>query len=189
MTKSKKRVYDKHRYLRIKSPPKVYGSILESITNEEFYYIAGLIDGEGCFGIIFNKSNKKYIPTFNFSMTHRKTIEWIASKLGLKIYNVRRKCFQPHWKTQFYIKAQGKFVVCLCDRLVPLLITKKNQANLILLFGKTYIKQKGPNGKVPNHIMKRRMKLKIEMHSLNGNPNWTDSSLKFFDPTTGLPRT
>lgn len=171
MNKKQKSIYDKARYAELVQRKPCAVEAWDSLTVSEAGYIAGLFDGEGSFGIAKVKASSGFIPTFSISMTHKPTMKWLSGKLGSPLKRVKRNGSLPHWKTQFCLRLHGKRLVRLSIKLLPFLITKKEQARLVIVFAATYIKQGGAGHRIPIRTMRKRKSLKERMHALNGNPH------------------
>jgi len=103
-------------------------------------YIAGLIDGEGYFGILPNYSKnlkgKSFSPVLKIGMTES-SAKYIMEELQLRYggrveYRSRvKQGYRPVW---YYIAKSNRRVKLIIDDILPDLIVKKPQAELILKF-------------------------------------------------------
>ena len=111
---------------------------LLKMTTSELAYLAGLLDGEGCFRISHVGPKRiTYYPTVEIAMTDLGTIEWVQSKwksgtVKLNNHTAIRK--ETAWKKQYIVRIHGKRAHLLCTLLLPFLITKHQQATLITEF-------------------------------------------------------
>jgi len=143
---------------------------MKSLTDTQLSYLAGLLDGEGCLMIANTRGASRYIPELNITMTHERTIRTVADWLEVPVKLVKRSNPKPHWKQQYALRMSGKRVAALCKLLLPYLITKHGQAELVIAFAKTYIKQGGPSVRVPAAVFAKRKRLQGRVHRLN-RPN------------------
>lgn len=110
---------------------------LLKMTSEELAYMAGLIDGEGCLRIAHIGPRKKtYYPMVCIAMTHRETIEWVAQKwkAGSIKRNNHTATNNGAWRVQWVVRIHGMRAQLLCRLLLPYLITKRENAQLIIEF-------------------------------------------------------
>lgn len=86
-------------------------------------YLAGMLDGDGCFLVERRKYKKTsyYYPSIKLGLKSRKTIETIAERYDIeKVYSSKNGMFM----LVFY----GEKAKEILERVMPYLITKKNQA-------------------------------------------------------------
>lgn len=69
------------------------------MTKCELYYLAGIIDGEGCVTINYNRKRNTYSLRFTVSSTDRILVDWLKEKLGGNYY-LRKK--QEKWHREKY---------------------------------------------------------------------------------------
>jgi hypothetical protein len=140
-----KRAYDSARYRRLRAasdaakPPDPI-TLLDVPT---LAYLAGLTDADGSIYVTHTNRLRTYYPTICWAMTHRPTIDWAASILGdLPVYlhnhtNLRRGTtswgasnFREQWRTGL----TGARARLLCDRMLPYMRTKAEQATAVASF-------------------------------------------------------
>lgn len=173
MDKKAKREYDRRRYQRLKAeresakPP----SIIDEMTEVQAAYVAGLLDGEGSFGIAYLRKMNRYIPQISCSMTDKDPIVYLAQLGGVSYFPVKRKRPLPNSKPQWQVKISGKRAIALCRRIRPYLLVKGPHADLFFEFEKTYIVQAGAGHCVPQEILDLRADIKKRIHRLNGGKN------------------
>ena len=98
-------------------------------------YLAGIIDGEGCIRLQTIKNNPRwntqYHAAISIGMTDKKVIQMFAdrygSKIGVECVPNRKAVYR--WK-----KAGNKIVPPILTELLPYLIVKKPQAELVLKY-------------------------------------------------------
>ncbi|MBA7496092.1 hypothetical protein ES702_06690 [subsurface metagenome] len=97
-------------------------------------YIAGFVDGEGCFTIC-TRGEDKYSPLFELGNTNLHILQEIQKyfSFNLKIQTLKRK--NPKWKT-FYILRSNTIdaVKSIAHLLEPHLRIKKEQAQIIMQY-------------------------------------------------------
>lgn len=93
-------------------------------------YIAGLLDGEGCFGIA--RSKKYFYPTVYLGMTVKALpiMKEIQEEFGgtLRMYRAHTEKWAEAWMLRIHGKATRKLI----EAMLPHLELKKNQATLLL---------------------------------------------------------
>jgi len=61
----------------------------------ELSYFAGLMDGEGCFNINFNKKRNTYQARLTMSNTDTNLVEWCRDRVGGKNIPPQKICCSP----------------------------------------------------------------------------------------------
>lgn len=119
-------------------------------------YIAGFLDGEGCISLSSNGTNRSVRVTF--VQCDIRPLEKIQSLLGgagqLTVFNSRRAS-KKKWKTHRY-KVSGPGAVYLLEELLPYLIVKKEQAEIVIKYQKT-LNQK--THRLPQRLLQYRQSL------------------------------
>lgn len=112
------------------------GDIFKDVPEQNIWYLAGFIDGEGCIRISKSKHKKvNYTPIHLkvvIANTNKEIIEWIDKNTNYygKIYTVNRK--NPNHKTAYYWALSGnRKVVDFLNTMKEFLIVKKKQAELL----------------------------------------------------------
>lgn len=93
-------------------------------TEDDFAYIAGYFDGEGCF-YIYN--DRAYIVCEN---THEPTVRWLREKLGGTV--VQKTKARPRRRAVYRWIACTNRAVAICQYLTPYLKEKMRQAAMII---------------------------------------------------------
>lgn len=138
---------------------------ITTLTDTELAYLAGLIDGEGSFGVAAVRTACRYVPVMSLSMTCERTMQWFGEKVGVGLNQVSRK--KPSWRDQFKLRLCGQRLILFCSLALPFFVTKKEQAEEILRFGETYIPQKGGCRPHPEWVFAKRAAIKNRIHRLN----------------------
>ena len=107
-------------------------------------YVAGFVDGEGCFSIGLNSSVSLRIVN-----TSKCTLDYVLRILGTGVIQDR---VQKVNKRQYVYCAYGENCMHIVDMLLPYLIEKKEQALLLIEFRKQdrTIRKKGSKGAFTN---------------------------------------
>lgn len=144
-------------------------------------YLAGIVDGEGCLCIYRvnpAKYNRYQNPCFRSSLTisntRKELFNWIEEHFGNLNHSKkhRRSIFKKHSQHERWIyewTVQGNRLVDLCNQLLPYLVLKKRQAELMIEFRKTFDLQKGFGAHTPlsPDIIALREDIRIEIKRLN----------------------
>ena len=149
------------------------------LTELERAYIAGLLDGEGCFFLHKYISSRKRPNQFQFSvgvklnMTHKETVEWFAGKVETKLLTCKRDYRSENAKLQWRAQLGPRKAIELCKLILPFLITKKEQAKLLIEYEKTLVNNHfvGRVGKffvTPPEIYQKKLDLAQQLEKLNG---------------------
>lgn len=107
-------------------------SSIPTWTDTETAYIAGIVDGEGTFGIYqpWGRPESQSFIQFAVSNTHRGLMVWLAEKFGIRAMRVDTR---PVRKTgtcyQLAVKSVRAYLIA--KRLCPWLIVKREQARTI----------------------------------------------------------
>ncbi len=168
---AKRRPYWNKRYAnkRNPKPPKPLTEI-KSLSPTELAYSAGIVDGEGCFQILFSGRSKSLNPSLCVIMTHKETIEWLAAKWGVNISPTRRKTVLDNHKPTWVVRIGGRRALLLSEKMRPYLVTKKSHSDIFLEYaalgwhiGGQTVLNKHEHAALTN----KRMALKIRLHELN----------------------
>lgn len=159
-------------------------------------YLAGIVDGEGSLCIYrvnpakYNRyKNPSYRSVLNISNTKKELFDWIEDNFGNlnKSKKHRRSIFKKNSTHERWIYewvVQGHRLVDICTQLLPYLVLKKRQAELIIEFRKTFDLQKGFGAHTPLDpaIMALREDIRIECSHLNAK-GFLKAELEHFKPT------
>jgi hypothetical protein len=141
-------------------------------------YLAGLIDGEGSFVIQktsvdkIAKSSKclspKYLAYFCIGMVDKEPLDLIQETIGAgKVYEERVPERRSIWRIRF---AGRLSLMPFVENLLPYLIVKKKQAELMLDFCKNWespVNENGRRAKVSEKELQRREEAYLTMRKLN----------------------
>jgi len=106
-----------------------------SITQAEWAYLAGFMDGEGSFSIVRSKrigavSGFRYSCYCEVGNTNEKVVKWIISKFNGKLRQERQR--KSYHKVLFVIYFSPNNLRRIIPNLYPFLIIKRRQAEICL---------------------------------------------------------
>ena len=133
----------------------------------EISYLAGIIDGEGS---IYIQSRKRsdaidYFPRFQIANTDKKLMDWIHSKFGGNLFQKNRTRHNPKWRLQYEWFTTRKLMDQLLELIIPYLICKKEHAQVMLEFRKTFLEKK--SHKVSSEVLSFRNECLHKLKILN----------------------
>lgn len=148
-------------------------------TIAESAYMAGLMDGEGTF-FIGNYGNKDknrgqgfFQTVLKVTTTDKCIAEWLFNTFGgwhneYTPAQRAKNCKGP----VFSWTCTGDRLTHLCEIMLPYLVAKKNQAEILLQMRQTYGEHEYVKGKkgvqtIPEHIHQRRLDLMKALQSLH----------------------
>lgn len=168
-----KQEYDRHRYIQQKAqrdsakPP----DVITTLSGVELAYIAGLVDADGSIYVaaVGPKRDKTVYPMVVVAMTHKPVIEWLCDRVSqttVKLHNQTNLRRYPYMKAQYRFQIFGKRAKLLCERLLPFLRVKNEQARLVTTFPTDA--RIAPGVKIEkSEINKVRFELRDQINSLN----------------------
>ena len=143
-------------------------------------YIAGFVDGEGCFSIdkSVRKDRKYKTAIYGFSIrisqTQLEVLEWIQTHIGGNIYERKSRDRQyPKCKTSWHLQLYGKTAERAVPLLAPYLRVKQPHVKVALEFfekrGNIFgiRNAKGHQVRLPPEMRAERERLYREMRKLN----------------------
>ncbi len=131
---------------------------------EELAYFAGLMDGEGCFNINYNKKRNTYQARLTMTNTNLDMLIWCQERIGGKIY--KRKKYADHHKDKYEWMSWGdkEFLLNLLKKILPFLVGKREQCKVLIKFEKTV----GVTGRAITKVNReKRPRLYKEIKKLN----------------------
>ncbi len=137
-------------------------------------WAAGIVDGEGYIGMAKNNPGTNRRKTLSFQvrisvrMTHKPTIEKLHNLFGGTFKSTSNTNPTKHKPTYEWYVGDVKTVEVL-SYLLPYLVTKQEQAKLILDFRKSCFnwKQDGVIKICPNNLCELRLSYFDKLHALN----------------------
>ena len=106
-------------------------------TREELAYFAGIIDGEGCICLRTSKSARKHIfaTMIQISNTDLRLLQWVQRRFGGMIHPHARH--RGNRKPSFQWAALSDDIASILEAILPYMIVKREQAELMLAYRKT----------------------------------------------------
>lgn len=149
---------------------KIENNFPQKHTQEQLAYLAGIIDGEGCFYTGRIKQGRygsgyQYHTVIKIDNTSEELIEWLKATFGGGREYVWHKLKNPNWKPIYVWYASGKMLEYICKSIYPYLIIKKKQCELMLQFRAT-VKNRGSKVVEPE-VLELRQSIIDQMHALN----------------------
>lgn len=97
---------------------------------EDYIYLAGLFDGEGCVGCYHVTDRKRPRLYVSIGMTDEATIDWCINLFGFGGKTIRKA--QGKWKTLYRWQVVDKKAEKVLEHILPWLKTKKDTAEQAL---------------------------------------------------------
>lgn len=106
-----------------------------TLTIAELAYAAGIIDGEGCItikrtGVVGAKRRPRHIANVSVVNSCLLMVEWLHRTFGGSIF--KRKRQSAHHKETWAWDASAKIAVYVCEGVMPYLIAKREQAEIVI---------------------------------------------------------
>jgi hypothetical protein len=157
-----------------------------------FAYLAGYIDGDGCFYIDTVKSPSKnkihHRTVLKFASVDVEIMEWLSAFLGITFWKkvVSKKRKHLNRRDVYEANLTGIALDKLLPKILPYLRIKKKHCEIMIKMRKTYIKpSKGVVYPKPTQeILDLRHQLHFQLRSLNIHKSINPSALS---PSEGLP--
>lgn len=131
------------------------------LSETDFAYLAGIIDGEGCIYIGSHSCNKEtgaryFVTSLQVANTDEGLIDWLYEKFGgLKSVYTPAQTPKAFRKQPYLWKVTGPGVEFLSKRILPYIVIKKKQLEVMIKMRNTYNlhpsqrKKVNPNGVQP----------------------------------------
>lgn len=142
-----------------------------SHSSDTLSYLAGLVDGEGCFYVGKVKQGRygngwQFHTALVISSCDEIIIKWLEDTFGgAREDRYRWTSKKANFRPVFTWRAQGPMLDYLCPLLLPRLIIKKAQCHVMIEMRSTY-KNIGSK-RLPPAIAERRIELIARMRTLN----------------------
>lgn len=173
MTKENKQVYDAARYRTLRDANRV-PDVITSLPETAAAYLAGLTDGDGSIFVTHTNRLRTYYPCVCWAMTDHGTISRVSELLrGTTVQHNNhtgmargetswgRSVFKWQWRTQ----VTGARAVLLCQRMLPYMITKAKQAEIVCTWPAD--ERRAPGRRLSEEVRQRRVELGEMISSLN----------------------
>ncbi len=137
---------------------------MTQLSEVEYAYIAGIIDGEGCFSIKKNMTTAPHIRV-TVGNTHEGIIDWLKDMIGGAKW-ITTYAEGVNRKTAYYFEMGGKALRFHLPFICPFLKIKKEQGKLALEFVSTL---EAPSGrrKLSEQTRETRLNIEKEIKKLN----------------------
>lgn len=139
-----------------------------SWTDTELAYFAGFIDGEGSFVLHHRKGSHVYSCQLQVGNTDARVLEWIQTRFGGSVNLERRN--NPKHKLVYRWISEANSLSDVITALLPYLVVKKDQAELILAYRRTLpqvVKTHRSTYDTPNHVKDERHRIHGKLAMLN----------------------
>lgn len=98
----------------------------------ELAWLAGLLEGEGCF-FAEKRPGKRMYPRISLEMTDEDVVARVAKMFGKPYHRKNSPSMGSHRKTKYYTRVTGKLAVEWMERLQPLMGVRRQEAIAQLL--------------------------------------------------------
>jgi hypothetical protein len=150
---------------------------MRQLTPEELAYFAGIIDGEGHISLV--KSRKKhrgkiytlYVPTLGVTNQSEKLVLWMSERIRWTIHSLNPN--KGEWGWAYRPAVCGHGVKPLLEALLPYLVVKRRQAELLIQF----IEMRGKKT-TSDRVGKEEIAIREEIMALNLRRKSPSSALK-----------
>ena len=140
---------------------------MPSWTDTELAYLAGIIDGEGCFSI--STVRKHHGARLDVVNTNARLIDWLHQRFdGTVIFRDHPGDHVWKWKPSFTWTLCGRNMMDVLTAIAPFMIIKDAQARLLLEYLETVRPVTGRiNSPLSAVVIARRVALKAQLSLLN----------------------
>lgn len=157
--------------------------VSKSYEEKHIAYLAGIIDGEGCFfiGKLPKKEGDGYVTehyrgVLKIDNTDARLLDWIDNVFsGTASARCRSTSKELFTRPIYTWTASGDRLLDLCEQILPYLVIKKEQCEIMIRFRKTYTAKLGSN-KLPPEALSARQACLEEIRKLNSR--WHQHPLK-----------
>jgi hypothetical protein len=134
--------------------------------NEKLAYVAGIIDGEGCFGMHYYKKLNRHYLTVDIYNSCTELLKWLSENFPGNYREIKApsKKIHTNWKPQFIWRSNEHQTLQFLRDILPFLIVKKKQCELAIKFRETFLKRECP---VSPKTKETRRLIYEEMKALN----------------------
>lgn len=166
---------------------------MDNITQTDWAYLAGFMDGEGSFSIVRcersgNRSGFRYSPHSDVANTHRKVMDNLYMKFGGNIKISKRNQKNINHKDLYRLYFSPNKLREIIPNLLPYLIVKRRQAEICLQLLKineqpsnySYNRDKEKHGLWSELMLLNRRKYKINIPEFQGLRDLNIEKIKRF---------
>lgn len=152
--------------------------IKKEYTETQIAYLAGIMDGEGTFFIGDYSGNRKngdkhFQVVIKITSTDKCLIDWVLNIFGGTYAFYKASKVSKKSRRDVHIwQATGDRLQHICELMIPYLIIKKKQAEILVEMRKTYKNQMNVKGiqcvqRIPSDVLAFRQKLLQDLRSLH----------------------
>ena len=136
------------------------------LPNEKLAYLAGIIDGEGCFGMYYSKRLDRHYMTVDIYNSSTELLTWISDNFPGSYREIKAPSKKIHlnWKAQYIWRSNNNDTLSFLKEVYPFLIVKKFQCQLAIKFRETFVQRECP---VSQETRALRLSIYEEMKLLN----------------------
>ena len=142
--------------------------MLPTWTTAELAYLAGIIDGEGCFCLHRRRGTLIGSTQLQIGNTDLRLLQWVSQHFGGSVKLEKRQ--NLHHKPVWRWTSTAEALETLTRAVLPFLIVKREQAELLLAYratvavsGAEWIRSRG----TPAHIREERERIHERISRLN----------------------
>ena len=110
-------------------------------------WAAGIMDGEGCVGVRWNKKRKSFTLVVSVTNTDPRMLITLKRMFGGSIQLAHSKNYKPHYKTTWGWFLVSTGACAMLQTVLPHLVVKRDQAELAITFQGMHRKRGGAIGK------------------------------------------
>lgn len=113
---------------------------------DKLSYFAGIMDGEGCFGMYYSKRLDRHYLTVDIYNSSTELLDWLSANFPGDYREIKAPSKKKHlnWKPQYIWRSNNNDTLQLLKEICPLLIVKKSQCLLAIRFRETFIRRECP---------------------------------------------
>ena len=136
-------------------------------SQEKAAYLAGVMDCDGSYGIVFGKRARQgcpdqYVARLVVTNTNHALLSWIKDIWGGSVY-ISKKSPKPNWKLLGMWRVSNRAALGVLKQVLPYVQAKKEQVAVVLALQGT----KGEGKKRTDSMVQYQARLKAYMHKLN----------------------
>lgn len=99
---------------------------------EKIAYLAGILDGEGHFSLMFYKAEKRYFAIVGVANTSTKLMDWLKNNFGGTVYTKNQPSDKLHWKQRYEWRLYAKAIDIIIPQVIPFLVVKQEHAKIVM---------------------------------------------------------
>ena len=137
---------------------------------EKLIYLAGIIDGEGSFGMYHSKRLNRHYLTVDVYNTCTKLMNWLQENFPGEYREIKApsKTIHVNWKTTYIWRSNNNQTLQLLNDVLPFLIVKTKQCEVAIKFRETFIKRECPVSQKTRDLRRSLYEQMIILNQKNG---------------------